>query len=274
MHPRYLLKRECDEVSSGALTVASCRDRTSVVLFDLDGTLTTCDTLLPVLVHYGLSRRKWFALGALPLVLAGYGAGLSAQAAKQRLLRLFFGGDDLRAAQRLIGTFLRQWLPSHLRPPALARLRYHISAGHHVIVVSASPSIYVAVIADLLGISSWLATRVAVHKGMIVGDIVGDNLTGQAKVRAVRGSLGTSPHRSIVAAYGNSRDDMPMLRMANKGYIIQRGQFWPLETDHGVALAENETTGPYNPLGGARRPHTHPMHAPGPFCKHCLGQAP
>ena len=74
----------------------------TVALFDLDGTLTFRDTLLPFLLGY-LRRHpgRWAGLWRLVPALAGYARSGDRGLLKSRVIRLAMGGADRRGARGL-----------------------------------------------------------------------------------------------------------------------------------------------------------------------------
>lgn len=196
--------------------------QTPLAVFDLDGTLLTGDSFLPFLVSYGVRRRRVWPLLVLPVVLVLYVLRLwSDRRAKDRLLRAFFAGQELATIAEHAEWFNRNWVAQHLRPELIARLREHQKAGHRVILLSASPDLYVTAIGRMLGIDEVVATRVATKDERCEGRIVGDNCKGQHKVEAITRHLGTDVAPPGSSAYGDSRSDLPILRWAERGFLVQ-----------------------------------------------------
>ena len=107
----------------------------------------------------------------------------------------------------------------------LARLRWHLRQGHDVVIVSASPQIYVDVVAEHLGVDAGLGTRLAVDaRGKLTGSYLGRNCRGKEKTRRLNEWIaaregGLTP---LVYAYGNSRGDRRLLRAADYPYNVGR----------------------------------------------------
>jgi phosphatidylglycerophosphatase C len=104
------------------------------------------------------------------------------------------------------------------------RLRHHQAAGHRVILLSASPDLYVPAVGRALGIAEVVSTRVAVAGGRCAGHIVGDNCKGENKLEALRRHLGGDVPPPGSFAYGDSRSDLPVLRWVASGYLVRRGR--------------------------------------------------
>jgi phosphatidylglycerophosphatase C len=102
----------------------------------------------------------------------------------------------------------------------VSRARDHLERGHGVVVVSASPSIYLEPLAERLGFDAVLATRLEVDgSGRITGRMLGGNCRGPEKVARLEGWLaGRAPR---VYAYGNSSGDRELLARADVGVMVR-----------------------------------------------------
>jgi phosphatidylglycerophosphatase C len=195
--------------------------KSCLAIFDLDGTLVKGDTFLPFLVTFARRRRRvWPLLAMLPL-LALYGLGLlSARRAKERLLSVFLRGEDEDIIKRHAERFARGWVSRRLRDDVVSRLREHQAQGHRVILLSASPDIYVGAVARVLRIAEMVATRVLVASGRCQGRIVGDNIKGDAKLAALKAYLQEEVAPPDSFAYGDSDSDLPTLRWVAHGIRV------------------------------------------------------
>ena len=199
-------------------------DPRPLAVFDLDGTLLTHDSFLPFLVRYTLRRRRFWPLAVLPPYVLLYLARLwSDRRAKERLLTAFFGGQPLERIADHAEAFNEVWVKRRLRSPLIERLRRHQEAGDRVILLSASPDLYVNAIARMLGIAEVVATRVGRDGDLCTGRIVGDNCKGKHKVEMLRRHLGRDSAPAGSAAYGDSKSDLPILRWVERGYLVRGG---------------------------------------------------
>src|SRR5579871_6257937 len=112
-----------------------------IAFFDFDGTITTKDTLLELIrFNFGSFR---LALGFLlnsPWLVAWKIGLLTNQAAKERILRHFFGGMPQERFDRICQSFVTDRLPSLIRPKAIVEIKKLQQTGAEVFVVSASPA--------------------------------------------------------------------------------------------------------------------------------------
>ncbi len=203
----------------------------TVAAFDLDGTLTEGGSVFKWLTAIAGLRTTYGAAGrlAVPLAVGGLLSGLAADRAKERLFRALLHDRDLEAVQSASRDFVREHLARHSRELSVQRLRWHQSQGHEVVIVSASPEIYVRVVAEHLGVQGALGTRLAVApSGRLEGGYDGHNCRGEEKMRRLRAWI-EERHDSIpveVWAYGNSRGDRRLLDFAQRPYNVGRLGRW------------------------------------------------
>src|SRR5260221_1184259 len=132
-----------------------------VAVFDLDGTLTWRDTLLPFLTGYALRHpSRLETLWRLPLAIAGYLGSPDRGLLKSRAIRAVMGGDRRSTVEAwteaFVGSLKRRRV---FRPAALAAVEAHRAAGDHLVLLSASPDLDVPAIRRLLGFERPLGTQ-------------------------------------------------------------------------------------------------------------------
>jgi HAD superfamily hydrolase (TIGR01490 family) len=206
-----------------------------LAVFDLDGTLLRGDSLLPFLLYCGRQSRQWTALALfLPAVLLLYTVRIySAHSAKQALLRRFLRGYSRDEVGQLAEGFANRWVERHTLEEGMERLRYHLSAGHRVLLLSASPDVYVPAIARRLGVVEVVCTRVGWEGEACRGDILGDNCKGEAKLRMLCEYLGQDRPPQESSGYGDSKSDLPVLRWLSSGHLLSCGAFRPVQARRG-----------------------------------------
>jgi HAD superfamily hydrolase (TIGR01490 family) len=203
------------------MTVSIDENTRPLAIFDLDGTLVRGDSLIPFLFGYGRRRRRWTIPGlAWPLLL--YTCRLiSAQSAKQRLLRFFLGGEGWETIEKEAMSFCESWVDSSLNPLTFSKLQEHQAADHRIILLSASPDVYVSVIGKHLGIREVVCTKVECKEGVCTGAIRGNNCKGEEKLRMLQDYLGQIVAPAESFAYGDSCTDLPVLKWVTKGFLVQ-----------------------------------------------------
>ena len=183
--------------------------------FDLDGTLTHRETLLPFLrqaVGRGRTYRALLA-SSLPLARAAAFGGAHRDAAKAAVLRGVLAGAPLDGLTEAAEAFADHVVTHRLRPDVRDRVDWHRREGHELVLVSASPELYVTPIGRRLGFDTVLATRLEVDAdGRLTGRLLGANCRGPEKVMRLREWRGEG--LSIDYAYGDSAGDREMLDLA------------------------------------------------------------
>jgi phosphatidylglycerophosphatase C len=223
-----------DSASSGPARPVDPIDRPVVAAFDFDGTLTNGGSVWKFLV-YVAGRRRALAAGvrALPLlILAALVGGASNDAAKEALFVRLLAGRSIADLAPEAEKFGLAHLRARARPEVYRRARWHAEQGHQVVLVSASPEIYLKGVAAELGAAGLVATRLEVSTdGCLTGRYVGGNCRGPEKARRLREWIAQNEAVSVpfVWAYGNSAGDREMLRNADVGVDAGRlGRFGKL----------------------------------------------
>lgn len=201
-----------------------------VAAFDFDGTLTRRDTLVPFLARsLGWPRFLLALLKSSPW-LAGYALQLVPNdVAKARLLRYALAGRSLAEVDDWAARWLADHLPHQLQAWTMERLRWHQQAGHCCVMVSASPDVYLTGAAASLGFDGLVCTQLEVLHGRLTGEMQTPNCHGEQKVLRLNAWLtdrfDTAATDSFTLhAYGDSKGDKPMLRMAVHAWY--RGKPW------------------------------------------------
>lgn len=193
-----------------------------IVAFDFDGTITRRDTLLPFLLHtFGpvtvarVSVRHSVALGR---VAAGGG---DRDATKVAYLDAMLRGVSRHRLELAAERFADRAIAQQLRTDTLDRLRWHRGAGHHVVVVSASPELVVRPIAEAIGAHEVLATRIEFDdRGVCTGRLVGRNVRAAEKAHRLRARYGDGV--TLEWAYGDSAGDDDMLALAANPVFVRK----------------------------------------------------
>jgi phosphatidylglycerophosphatase C len=198
-----------------------------VAAFDFDGTLSRRDSLVPFLRRLcGDPPVLAAILTRLPLLLAAGAGRVSRGRAKEALLRPLLGGRLLADVEPVAGAFASRLLGSGMWPPGMERLEWHRGRGDDVVIVSASPELYLAPLGRALGVRAVLATGLEVDaRGRLTGRLAGDNVRGAEKVARLDAWLAGDP--AEVWAYGNSDGDRQLLARAEHGFLRRGPGFTP-----------------------------------------------
>jgi phosphatidylglycerophosphatase C len=232
-----------------------------VAAFDFDGTLSRRDTLLPFLARVAGRRRLASILaseaprsvrtrmarsqGAARELAAGPGLH-HRDDFKMRVLRRVFVGRDAGEIEEL-GRHYAEHVVALLRPDTMARLAWHRSEQHELVIVSASLVAYLVPFGAAHGFHHVIAVELAADAhGRLTGELAAPNVRGPEKAvrlrawlsetvddRAVDDSAGRiddsagrivdSAGRGVeLWAYGDSSGDDELLAMADHPTRVSR----------------------------------------------------
>jgi len=198
-----------------------------VAAFDLDGTLTEGGSVFDWLKSIAGRGRTWRAALSLavPLTIGALRSSRWADNAKERLFKKLLAGIDEQVVIAASRTFAVHHLETESRQLLLDRLAWHRDQGHDVVIVSASPQVYVDGMTELLGAQGGLGTRLAVDpRGRLTGGYLGKNCRGTEKLRRLDEWVQSRryPTPPVIFAYGNSRGDRRMLSGATHPFNVGR----------------------------------------------------
>jgi phosphatidylglycerophosphatase C len=204
------------------ITTFQPRATARVAIFDLDGTLTWRDTLVSFLAGY-LKRHptRCVRLWRLPLAFAAYlCVARDRGALKSAVIRIVMGGDPRARIDAWADAFVAALtVRGTFRPAALAVLEEHRAAGDHLILLSASPDLYVPRIGRLLGFERTLCTEIRWRADILDGALATANRRGEEKSSCLAWLRTQYPGLPVVA-YGNSASDLPHLKLADGALLV------------------------------------------------------
>jgi len=195
-----------------------------VALFDLDGTITWRDTLLPFLwgfvkKHPGKALKLW----RVPSALLDYLRRGDRGELKSRLIRMVMGGEPRARvdawADEFVGSMRAR---GRLRSAALGVLQAHRDLGDHPVLLSASPDLYVPRIGRMLGFECTICTEVLWDGDRLNGRLKTANRHGEEKSRCLE-RLRAQYAGLPVIAYGNSLSDVDHMRHAERALLVNAG---------------------------------------------------
>ena len=188
-----------------------------VAVFDLDGTVTRHDTLVPFLVGWAVRHpRHLWRLWRLPFSLSRFALGLSDRGRlKASLVRQVMQGAGRDSVAAWADEFCRSRLPALLNPGALAAIESHRAAGDRLVLLSASVDLYVPAIGRALGFDETICSGVAWTAGRLDGRLQTANRRDEEKARCFRAAAVAHPGMDTVA-YGNSASDLPHMVLATQ----------------------------------------------------------
>ena len=192
-----------------------------LALFDLDGTVTRHDTLVGYLT--GFLRQHPQRLLRVPQALGALLRWALRRADRGELksawIRALMRGSSRAEIEAWTARFLSQLIASGLQDEARATIERHRNAGDTLVLLSASPDLYVPALGAALGFSESLCTGVKWHGDRLDGALITPNRRGVEKARCLQALRQRHPQMSIVA-YGNAASDLPHLAMADRATLV------------------------------------------------------
>lgn len=199
-----------------------------LALFDFDGTLTTQETFPRFLRSIVPGERQRAARWALAPLVAGYRLGLvPGTRVRAEVVRRGLAGENAARFEAAARDWAARELPGLLRPQALARLRAHRARGDTVLIVSGNFEVLLQAFAAAEGAVA-LGSRLETRDGRLTGRYAGPQCVLEEKVARVRAEVELSTFGQV-HAYGDTREDRPMLLLADVAHYLPRG--WPATLD-------------------------------------------
>ena len=193
-----------------------------LVVFDLDGTITYRDTLLPYVTGYlQRSDRSRLRMARLLPTLAAFGIGAADHGAvKSAFIRGTLGGATRAELAAWTADFV-PWVIRHgSSAGALQMIRTHREAGDLLVLMSASTDLYVPQIGQALGFNEVICTGVAFDATeRLDGALTTPNRRGAEKVSCFRALQQQHPQLQTVA-YGNAGSDLAHLKLADVPRLV------------------------------------------------------
>lgn len=191
-----------------------------IACFDLDGTITHRDTLFPLVLQQ--LRRRPLRLLKLVAVLPAVVRFLfdrDRASLKQALLRATLRGVTRAELDATSRKFVSDTIARRCFADALAAVRRHREQGHYLVLMSASVDFYVPEFGRQLGFDQVICTGVAWIDDRLDGTLTTPNRRGEEKARCLRELVAERRDRDVFA-YGNSASDLPHLKLARHGLLV------------------------------------------------------
>ncbi len=191
-----------------------------LALFDFDGTVTFADSFTPFIrFSAGWTRLLGGSVVLSPLIL-GYKLGLlPTPKIRAALAYVCFKGRKEAHVDEL-GRRYAETLSSIVRPEAMEKIHWHLEQGHRVAIVSASLAPYLRCWCATFDLDL-ICTALEARAGVLTGRYLAADCTGAEKARRVADRYRLSDYSEIYA-YGDTREDLALLRLATKSFFRGR----------------------------------------------------
>lgn len=195
-----------------------------IVVSDLEGTLTIGGTVRGFAKyqqkHHDSLRFRLSLYGELAIYYASKIGLASEQDSRIRLLHWMvrqLKGADATELDQVVNWLIDQELWAQRREDVIAELQAHRKAGHRVIIVSGTFAPIAEAFARCIGIEAIGSPLEFDSAGRMTGKLAGEVSVRSEKVERIRQLAGGEP---ILAAYGDTENDVPMLEMASEPVAV------------------------------------------------------
>jgi HAD superfamily hydrolase (TIGR01490 family) len=199
-----------------------------LAIYDMDRTITRAPTWTPFLLSTARRHAPWrlLLLPAVAFATMGYAARLIGRAGlKQTTQRLLLGGSLApEAVDRAATAFADRIVATGVFAGARAQIEADRAAGYRLVMATASYRFYAASIAARLGFDDVIATESEFDdRGWLGAKIMGDNVYGDAKLRAIEDWMA---HEHIergdayIRFYSDHVSDAPALSWADEPFAV------------------------------------------------------
>lgn len=193
-------------------------DKKLIAIFDFDGTITTKDSFLDILI-FAFGYKKFLAgiFYLAPDLFSYFLHKTSAHIAKEKAFSYFFKGFTELEFNKLCRNYSLNQLNRIVRQEALEKIKWHKEQGHIFVIASASMENWIKPWAEQWGFDNVIATIPEIKEGVITGGFSTLNCSGQEKVRRL---LEFYPNRNdyYFYAYGDSKKDKDLLFFSDKAF--------------------------------------------------------
>jgi len=200
-------------------------DRPIVAFFDVDNTLMRGASVYYVgreafrrgliswrdIALFGWHQFRFLAVGENRQHLS---------TAKERALGLVTGHTEAALIDMANEMYERDFAPK-LWPETVALTQAHLDKGHEVWLITATPQLVAQVIADRLGLTGAIGTRVQALDGVFTGSLDGHVIHGDEKAAvALQFASDRKAELDDCWAYSDSSNDIPLLTMVGNRVVV------------------------------------------------------
>jgi len=189
----------------------------TIAFFDFDGTITNKDTLIQF-IRFAVGDIK-FIQGIIflsPMLLLFKLNLMKNNQAKEKMFSYFFKNMKTHSFIDIATQYSLYHIDTIVRPLAIERIRWHQKNNHEVVVVSASIKSWLKPWCDKHGLSL-ISTELEFKNNVVTGKFSTKNCYGIEKVKRIEKTYTLDSYK-IIYAYGDSKGDKELLKIASKSY--------------------------------------------------------
>jgi len=193
----------------------------NIALFDFDGTITNEDAFTKFIFYATPKYRLITGMILLSPVILLHKVGLFPAAKIRPLIAKFaFWNRCEKQVFELGEKFALEYLPSVLRQTAMEQIHWHKTRGDKIVVVSASLNPYLYFWCKKHHVEL-ICSELESKNTVLTGNYVHGDCGGNNKVTFIKHRIDLSQFDSVFA-YGDTKEDLPMLALAQTKYYQWR----------------------------------------------------
>lgn len=158
-------------------------------------------------------------LGSVPALLGAATGAVDRGALKSALMRAALGGCTRALIEAFTRSYVTELLARGVFAEALTTIAAHVRRGDALVLMSASPDLYVPEIARRLEFTETICTGVRWRGDVFDGALTTPNRRGKEKARCFLELRARHPHLATIA-YANSACDFDHLRLADEAWLV------------------------------------------------------
>lgn len=187
-----------------------------LALFDFDGTLYKYDSILAFCLFYYRKKplRIWRVIMQVYAWVLWKSNRINTSTFKSKFI-CFIARDSAQEVQRMAARFWEN--QNGFNEDLILALQRCQADSLCIVVVSASPDLFILPACEKLGITHVISTTLRIHED---GYTLGTNCRGSEKTIRLREAF---PTQRIVQAYSDNTDDLPLLHAAEQGFLVKKG---------------------------------------------------
>lgn len=200
---------------------------TALSIFDVDRTITRRPTYSLFLIYAMRRTAPWRILLVpllIPVALAYAAKAITRERMKEAMHRVALGRRLPRSrAEALANAFAADLVERGLFPQATELMAAERAAGRRVMLATAAPALYIAPLAERLGIPDVVATGATWQDDWLLTAIAGRNCYGAAKLAMIEEALprlGIDRQATHVRFYTDHASDRPVCEWADEAVAV------------------------------------------------------
>ena len=193
----------------------------ALVVFDLDGTISRHDTLLAYMLGFlGRNPQRWPRIILwLPAMVRFTLGNPDRGVLKSALMRAALGGCSRAKLDAWTNRYVSELLTGGVFADAVSMVAEHRAKQDVLVLMSASPDLYVPEIARRLGFTETICTGVRWRGERFDGALTTPNRQGAEKALCFESLRARYPGLATIV-YANSATDFDHLELADEAWLI------------------------------------------------------